>query len=209
MRSSLLPAAVLLATLADPGLSAAPAPALVERILAVVDERPLLLSSVRAVEEVQGLGRGPALEEMIDEWLMFQEAARLPQAAVTGDEEEQALRTLLETRPELEARVPVTELRRLLRRQVAILKYIEFRFRPQVRVTEEALREAWNEDFRGEPEGPAFEEAAPALRARLERRELDRRVEDWVRDLRGRAQVRYVEGPGSPPPPGRDERDAP
>jgi hypothetical protein len=182
------------------GLAADP----VDRILAVVDERPLLLSAVRTVEELRGLERGPALEAAIDERLMFQEAARLPQTEVTEEEEESALRSLREARPELETRVPPGDLRRLLRRQLAILKYIDFRFRPQIRITEDALREAWNEDFRGAPEGPPFEEAAPELRARLGRQELDRRIESWVRDVRERAEVRYVEGPGSPPPVGSD-----
>ena len=76
---------------------------------------------------------------------------------------------------------------------------MEFRFRPQIRIRDEELRAAWNEDYRGEPAGPPFEEAAPELRARLERRELDLRIEEWVRNLRGRAAIRYVEGPGSPP----------
>ncbi len=101
---------------------------------------------------------------------------------------------------ELEA-LPTAQLRRLIRRQAAILRYIDFRFRPQVRITEETLRAVWNEEFRGQPEGPPFEEAASALRARLERGALDERIEDWVRRLRERAEVRYVEGPGSPPPP--------
>lgn len=181
---------------------------IVERILAVVDERPLLLSGVRAVETVRGLDRGPALEASIDERLMHAEAARLPQAAVSDQEVERALEALLETRPGLEARVPRSELRRLIRRQAVILRYVEFRFRPQIRITEEALRAAWNEDYRGEPEGPPFEEAVPQLRARLERRALDRRIEGWVRDLRERAEVRYVDGPGSPPRP-PEETEAP
>lgn len=171
---------------------------LVDRILAVVDERPLLLSTVQALEQMRGLGRKAALEAAIDERLMFQEAARLPQTEVTDDEEEAALRSILAGRPELATRVPPADLHRLLRRQLAILKYIDFRFRPQIRVTENALREAWNEELRGRPEGPPFEEAEPELRARLEREDLDRRIEDWVKDLRGRAEVRYVEGPGFP-----------
>jgi len=197
MRSSLALLALLVSGLGTPDGRAAD---LVDRIVAVVDERPLLLSSLRALEEVRGLERGPALVEAIDERLMFQEAARLPQTEVSGEEEEAALRSLLETRPEVETRVPPADLRRLLRRQLAILKYIDFRFRPQIRITEDALREAWNEDFQGAPQGPPFEEAAPELRARLEREELDRRIESWVSDLRKRAEVRYVEGPGSPPP---------
>jgi hypothetical protein len=199
MRSSvrLVPALVAGLTLASPST---PGAELVDRILAVVDDRPLLLSTVRALDEVRDLDRRQALREAIDERLMLQEAARLPQAAVTREEEEAALASLRETRPEVEVRVPEADLRRLVRRQLAILKYIDFRFKPQIRITEDALREAWNQDYRGQPEGPPFEEAAPELRARLERRELDRRIESWVEDLRGRAEIRYVPGPGSPPP---------
>jgi hypothetical protein len=171
-----------------------------ERVLAVVDERPMLLSEVRAVEAVRGLARSEALEASIDERLMHQEALRLPQAAVSREEAEEALGALLETRPEL-ALWSRAELLRLLRRQAVILRYVEFRFRPQIRITEEALRAAWNEELGGKPDGPPFEEAVPALRARLERRALDERIEDWVKRLRERAEVRYVEGPGSPPPP--------
>ncbi len=194
--------ALLLATASAPAPAdeAAPRKQVVERVLAVVDERPLLLSEVRAIEEVRGLGRAQALEASIDERLMHEEAVRLPQAAVSDAEAERALQALVETRPALETRVPRAELRRLIRRQAAILRYVEFRFRPQVRIREDALRAAWNEAYRGQPEGPPFEEAAPALRARLERRALDERIEEWVGDLRSRAEVRYVEGPGSPPP---------
>jgi hypothetical protein len=172
----------------------------VERILAVVDERPLLLSEVRAMEQLRGLDRAQALEASIDERLMHQEASRLPQAAVSDADAERAVEELVEARPGLESRVPRSELRRLVRRQAAILRYVEFRFRPQIRIREEELRSAWNEDYRGEPEGPPFEDAAPELRARLERQALDERIEEWVRALRSRAEVRYVEGPGSPPP---------
>jgi hypothetical protein len=180
---------------------------LVERILAVVDERPLLLSDVRAVEVVRELDRGPALEAAIDEQLMYQEAVRLPQAAVSSEDVERALGALLETRPDLTSQVFHSDLRRLIRRQAIILRYVDFRFRPQVRIEEDELRAAWNEDYLGEPEGPPFEEAAPRLRARLERQALDRRIEEWVEDLRGRAEVRYIDGPGSPPSPG--DRDPP
>ena len=81
------------------------------------------------------------------------------------------------------------------------LRYVDFRFGPPIRITDEALRAAWNEDSGGKPDGTPFEEAVPALRARLERRALDERIEDWVKRLRERAEIRYVDGPGSPPPP--------
>ena len=205
MPSRSLGASAVLALVLGVSVALAQAPTggaeVVDRILAVVDERPLLLSTVRTLESVRRLDRGAALEGAIDERLMFQEASRLPQAHVTEEEELQALASLRGRRPELEETIPESLLRRLLRRQLAILKYVEFRFRPQIRISEDALREAWNDDYRGQPEGPAFEEASPALRERLERQELDRRIENWVSDLRERAEVRYVEGPGSPPRP--------
>ncbi len=198
MRSSLAAALVLVPGLAL-GQPALPPPRVevVERIVAVVDERPLLLSDVRALRAVRGLGEEAAREAAIDERLMHGEAARLPQAEVTREEEDLALADLLEARPALREEVPETERRRLLSRQIAILKYVEFRFRPQVRVSDDEVRKAWEEERAGQPAGPAFEDEQEALRARLERRALDERIETWVRELRARADVRYV---GAPPP---------
>src|SRR5262245_30069395 len=126
MRSSL---ALLLAGV----LAASAARAeLVERILAVVDGRPVLLSEVRAMETLKGLDEKAALEAMIDERVMYQEASRLPQAALSPEEEERAYLALVARG----ADVAPAELRRIARRQLAILKYVEFRFRPQVRASE-------------------------------------------------------------------------
>jgi len=204
MRSSLVLA--LAATLALPGAGpAAPPPRteVIERIAAVVDERPLLLSDVRTLMAVRGLPEGEALEAAIDERLMHTEAARIPQAEVPAEEEDKALALLLETRPALRAEIREPNLRRLLRRQLAILKYVEFRFRPQVRVSDEEVRKAWEEEQAGNPAGPALEDEQEAIRARLERRALDERVEAWVKELRARADVRYVPPPseaGAPAP---------
>ena len=191
MRSSA--AAVLAALLAAPGAAQGN---VVERILAVVDGRPLLLSEVRVLERLRGLDRKAAVDALIDERLMFREAARLPQAVVTAEEEERAFR-------DLAARVPsgvgATEddLRRLARRQTAILKYIDFRFRPQVRVEETEVRAAYDLELSARPETPPFETAAAGVRARLEAAELDERIEEWVRELRAGAEIRYNPGPPS------------
>ena len=141
MRSEL--AAVLL-LLAAPGRAG-----VVERILAVVDGRPVLLSEVALFEKVRGDTERQALDGLIDEQLMYREAARLPQAALTEQEEQRAFESL-------RARVPVAsadeeeQLRRLARRQAAILKYVGFRFRPQVRVSDEAEREGLDLQLHGE-----------------------------------------------------------
>jgi hypothetical protein len=172
---------------------------LIERIVAVVDGRPLLLSDVRTLMTVRGLDQAKAQEEAIDERLMYLEAMRLPQAEVHAEEEEQALEKLRETKPEAAAEVPEPDLRRLLARQLCIVKYVDFRFRPQIRIPDEDVRKAWEEEQAGRPAGPALEDEQAAIRARLERRALDERIEAWVKELRARADVRYV---ADEPPPG-------
>jgi len=188
MRSDLLAALVLFALPARAGV--------VERILAVVDGRPVLLSEVAAFAKVRGEAEGRALDGLIDEELMYREAVRLPQASLTVEEEERAVASL-ESRVRTATPDEEEQLRRVARREAAILKYVEFRFRPQVRVPEEAVRAAYD----AEPAAgrPSFEEEAPALRRRLADADLSRRIEEWVKELRQAAEIRY----NAEPPAGR------
>jgi hypothetical protein len=165
------PAALIFGVaLATPGLAvpAAGPPRVVERVLAVVDARPLLLSELRLAQQVSAQqDEAAALEALIDEHLMFAEAIRLPQAALTEAEEAAALASL-------SARGPgeggdEDALRRMARRQATILKYVDFRFPPQVRINVED----------------------PEEKERLEAAELDARIEAWVKELREAADVRY------------------
>ncbi len=142
----------------------------IERILAVVQDRPVLLSEVRVVQEVRGLSAELALEALIDERLMFEQAARLPQTVVREAEVEAEVAKLHAAHPALAVRVADADLKRLVRRQTAILKFVELRFRPQVRVGEELPPERRDEEVR---------------------RALDQRIEAWVKELRAQAEVRY------------------
>ena len=177
-----------------PALGGGPARAeeeiLIERIPAVVDGRPLMLTEVRFLGRLRGLEDAAAIEALIDERLMFREASRLPQAAVSGDEEEKAYQDLAaRVLPELRAAAE-GDLRRLARRQTAILKYIDFRLRPQVRITDEEVRAAYETQRATQPDR-TYEEVAPALRRTLEARQLDERIEAWVKDLRQTSDIRY------------------
>ena len=198
--------------------TAAPPPArrveLFERILAVVDGRPLLLSEVRALQVLKGLDQDQACEKAIDARLMYQEAARLPQADVSADDENRQLAALFEKRPDLHGLVREDELRRLLHRELAILRYVEFRFRPEAGVTDDDVKRAFEAEEGGKEDaapvagGPprgavrSFEQVSAQIRERLERRAIDERIEAWVKDLRDRANVRYVPEGGEPPDEG-------
>jgi hypothetical protein len=178
-------------------LAASASAEVVERILAVVDGRPLMLSEVRALATVQGRALAEALEALIDERLMFQEAARLPGSAVSEAEEQSLYAELAARLPK--AAVPEADLRRLVRRQAAIVKYVEFRFRPHVRVEEQELRDAFAKQHGGGEQADAFAAAAPELRRRLAQRALDARIEEWVKELRESASIRYVTAPARAP----------
>lgn len=163
----------------------------VERVLAAVDRRPILLSEVQAVEAVRGFSRQLAIDTLIDESLMFREASRLPTAAAAAGQEEERLRELLTAHPELVGRVAEADVRRLVRRQAVILKYVELRFLPQVRISEDVVREAYETEHAGQADAPPLTAAAEAIRARLVRRDLDARIEGWVKELRAGAEIRY------------------
>ena len=167
-------------------------PAVVERVLAVVNGRPVLLTETQALQEVRGVAPDAALGLLIDETLMHEQARRTPQATVTAEEEESARSELLEKRPELRTRVARPDLTRLLKRQLSILKYVDFRFRPQARPTDEELQKAYAEEYGGQPDPPGLDAVMETLRDRLVRRQLDQKVEEWIKDLRATAEIRMV-----------------
>jgi hypothetical protein len=162
-----------------------------ERVLAVVDGRPLTLTETQLFQLVRGVDQAAAVEAVIDERLMFQEATRLPQAAVSSDEEERAYSDLVARLPAAGVAGAEAPLRALVRRQVAILKYVEFRFRSQVRVDDAAVHDAYAAEYGSGPAAPSFESVAAKLREQLSNKDLDQRIEAWVRELRTTAEIRY------------------
>lgn len=199
MRSSLRPAPAVgaralvvwfTALCALVGSAGAAQAEVIERILAIVDGRPLMLSEVALLERVRGVPRARALEALIDEALMFREASRLPTTRATADDEERAYASLRERLgPDAAGRLE-GGLRRLARRETAILKYVVFRFGPQVRIADQAPRATYDAEVGGRPGAPAFEAVEAELRERLYRQALDEAVEAWVRELRAGAEIR-------------------
>lgn len=86
---------------------------------------------------------------------------------------------------------------------VATAKYIDFRFRPSVRVSDSTLFERYEERYpapsgqevAGAPaavEPPAFEDVREALEEELREEEVSVVLERWLEDARTRAGVRYL-----------------
>ena len=169
----------------------------VERVLAVVDRRPVLLSEVQLLQAARSVGEAEALELLIDELLMYGEARRFPQARPSPEQEQAAFASLAR----LNGQGPTdAELRRLAHREATILRYLGLRLRPLVRVSDEALREAYDKEQADRKDGRAFSEAAAEIRERLTREQFDMRVEEWARQLRETADLHYLTEPPSRDP---------
>jgi hypothetical protein len=185
MRSELV-TGLLVVAWAGGAPSAAAEPVLVERILAVVDARPVLLSEVQLVQRLRGLDRPGAIEALIDEQLMYRQAARLPQTAPSPEEEEAAVQSVVEQLRTAPGMLDTEAIRDLARRQARILKYVDFRFRPLVQVDPDVLEDS------AEAGDPAALAAAEQLRRRRTTEGLDQRLEEWVAELRAAADIRYT-----------------
>lgn len=170
----------------------------IERVLAVVDDTPVLLSETVALQRLRGSDRETALQALIDELLMVREASRLREAAASPEQEQRAYESLLARLEPGAASVDEDALRRIARRQTVILKYIELRFHPQLRVDDAELLSAYQEEYGGRPAAPPIEAISKELLARLTSRALDRRIEAWVAELRAGARIRLNPEPPQP-----------
>lgn len=184
---------------------------LVDRIVAIVDREVITLSEAeeaRRMAELQTGAEAPSLVETVDELikarLVEREVERFGAEPVPED-------LVLEARARLRASFPSAAayddalVRRslsdealldLLRRQLAITRYLESRFRALTFVTDEEVERYYREELLPElPEGAAavLGEHDDAIRSLLEERKFNDRVEEWIQELEDRARIRrYV-----------------
>lgn len=145
-----------------------------------------------------------ALECLIDRNLVFREVRRFPQLDVPSATIEAAVQQIADTFSSPAAWQ--AELRRLgltpqsvradLRRQMLIANYIDSRFRATVDISTERARQFFSDELapdmrRRRIPVPSFESVAePFVIPILREREVNRRVQSWIVDLRGRASIR-------------------
>lgn len=165
-----------------------------------------LLGQVTVEGEVTRAELQRARECLIDTRLVFREVRRFPRIAA-GDAQLDALMAALAAQFE-SVEAFATELQRLsttlleirsdLRRQLLVTDYVDGRFRATVAVTDAQARAAWEQEFvpNMEAEGvpiPSFESVLiDYIIPILQQREVNRRVQSWILDLRERATIRRM-----------------
>lgn len=160
---------------------------LIERTVAFVNKKPVLLSDVALSQALLNLTEPEAIERAIDEALMFEEASRLlnephPEEAISA--------AVLDLKEKAGPAFSATALRRKALVQLAISGYIERRLKSLVRVEDAEVRALFNELIARDPLAPPFSAVASGIRLSLEARSLDQKVEEWVASLRIAADIR-------------------
>jgi len=202
-------AAILLLALP---VTAAAAPQLVDRILAVVDEDPILASDV---ERVIGLGiaergsgeddralRRRVLDELIEQRLRFHEVDRFGFTDVPVSEIQARFAEIRGRFPSPEAfRARLAELgmdeegvRQLVARQLMVLTYVEERLGVRVFVGLDEIRAYYEQTLvpemrrQGKPV-PPVEEVREQIRGVLKEQRLNEELARWTEELRRQADV--------------------
>lgn len=211
-------------------------PILVDRVVAVVDEDPILASDIERVvrlgllPEVAGesadAGRRRALDLAIEQKLRLHEVDRFgfeetPLALLDRQMEETRSRFPSEGafRSEL-ARLGLdeTSLRQLLARQLSVLAYVEERLGPRVFVSVDDIGRYYNDELLPElrqngaspADIPTLESVRESIRAVLRERRLNDEIDRWTADLRSKADVvDYLDREMRPLPPLVEERRVP
>lgn len=181
--------------------------AVVMRVAAAVNETVLTtkdLGDFMALQELvpgpggePGAGPAASLAQLIDQTLILQEARRRQIVEVTKEEVDSEIRrrvALLGGEGSWERRraalgLKEEEIRELVRRQLMARKYMDLRLRLFIQVSEEEIREYY-EQHRRELGGVPLESVRGQIRQLLFARKFNVRLQDWIRDLRARADIR-------------------
>jgi hypothetical protein len=209
---------------------------LLDRVVAVVDEDPILRSDIQRIvrlglvesqagENVEALRRR-ALDLLIEQRLRLHEIDRFGFEAApldSLDKQVEEVRSRFASEAVFEAELvrlglDETALRQLLARQLAVLEYVEERLGPRVFVSVDDISRYYTEELVPELQRkgitaadlPAIDSVRESIRAVLRERRLNEEIDRWTADLRSKADVvDYFDRTRRALPPVVDERGAP
>jgi peptidyl-prolyl cis-trans isomerase SurA len=185
---------------------------LVDRIVAVVDEDPILASDL---DRVIGLGlveaedgeseasfRRRVLDQVIAEKLRFQEIDRFGFTEVSISEVDQRfeeIRSRFESEEVFAERMAelgleAEGLRQLVARQIMVLTYVDERLGPRVFVGREEIQQYYDETLvpelrRTNQPLPGLTEVHEEIRQVLKEQRLNEEIERWTEELRREADI--------------------
>ena len=203
---------MLMALLLAPAAAQEPKTVLQDRVLAVVDDDPILDSDVNRViklglqqpnpgESAEAFRRR-VLNALIEERLRFHEIDRFGFEQVPVDEIERHVAQIRARFPDeaafqkalREVGLDAKKLRQLVARQLLVLTYVDERLGPRVFVSLEDINRYYRDVLapemqrRGQPV-PPVEDVREDIREVLKQQKLTQELEKWTQELRARADV--------------------
>lgn len=229
MKARCLPFALTLALALPLGAAQAPqnaaVPELKDRVMAVVDEDPILASELERVialglaqplpGEADAQFRRRILNSLIEERLRFHEIDRFGFEQVPVDLIEKNVAEIRKRFPNEEAfRQTLRELglsqqalRQLVARQLMVLTHVEEQLGPRVFVSLDDITAYYNNVLtpemrkQGQPV-PPMEDVRDQIRAVLKEQRLNEELVKWTEELRRQADIQvYFDKPAGPLPP--------
>jgi peptidyl-prolyl cis-trans isomerase SurA len=209
-----------------PATGAAPKTVLRDRVLAVVDEDPILDSDVARIIRLNLLERNPGeadhayrrrvLNGLIEQRLQFHETDRFGFEQVPVDQIEKGVAQIRSRYPDeatfqkalREVGLDPKKLRQLVARQLLVLTYVDERLGPRVFVGLDEISRYYREVLTPEmqkrgQQPPPLEDLREDIRETLKQQKLTQETARWTRELRDKADVVvYPEAvAGGPLPP--------
>lgn len=198
---------------------------LIDRILAIVDEDPILLSDLELVVglglaerqggEAEDLFYRRVLDRLIDQRLRFHEVDRFGAGRLAVEQIDQGLdniRRQFDDEAEFEERLgelglTEDEVRQVVARQIAVVQFVNERLGPRVFVDLEEIQTYYDQTLvpaaraRGE-DVPPLADVREAIRGVLQEGSLNEEIERWTEELRREADVQILidDYPASLPP---------
>jgi hypothetical protein len=175
---------------------------LLDRVVARVNGSVILLSDVRAAAAIGLIEAAPdtqdAVEQMVQRALLVEEVNRFPPPEPTGEAVDAEL-ARLRTRAggslaamERDTGVTADHVRLLARDRLRIQGYIDQRFGLTVPLTDEQVLQYYRnhpEEFTANGALVPFDRAQGLARERAGLEQRQRTIDQWLRDLRARADV--------------------
>jgi len=204
-----------------------------DRVLAVVDEDPILASDVERViklglqppnpGETNDQHRKRVLDSLIEERLRFHEIDRYGLEQVPVDDIERAVAKIRARFPNdaafqkalKEVGLDAKKLRQLVARQLLVLTYVDERLGPRVFVTFDDINKYYRTVLTPEMQKkkqpvPPLEDVREDIREVLKQQKLTQELQTWTAELRNKADVVVYSGQpgGGPLPPVVKKLDA-
>lgn len=213
MRSSVLLVALLSLSLAP----ASRAQQMVDRIVASVNHDVITQSDLDELGRFQKLMDGKQqtaierLHELVEQWMVDREASYSGFHAPDTKEVDRAfddLRKRIGSPAALEKKLKElglteSQVKRLLRKQIFLSRYLDYKFRPEVQVTEGEVEEYYRQTLvpelkRTGQKVPPLASVAGKIREVLVERGINRRTALWLDQMRARWKVEMIGGKPSP-----------